>query len=564
MAEGAGWLLPSSPVLGQAPVQTTPSHPAGEAEPQAAIPSPKGSTAAAGFSGTASTPISPPSVISSYGIIAPASPTPTPTSLWRNGRYPVASNGSTTTDEGQTSCNLDYSEDAGPSVVINVEGGNRTGEPAGDEQIELHPSPYEVIPKVRAQLRRVAGDLFTPHTVPIGPYHQDVDSWLWTEEKKRAVHDLGRRGVDLSDLRLVLVGVQCRARGYYTHLPDEHAMDSEKFCNMLLHDGCYLLSFFVQYEGESPTVEPSGSNRQLTTSLSSDNTVVRDILYLLENQIPLFVIDEILKYLTAPGEGNSALTCIARPVEHLLQSQLYISESPREAPSSSSHLLDVVYFYVASKQQQQQQTPTQAAPARTGRWRRATEYRRYADVLFKRRDFDAGEEWTILAVDLDGGSLSIPLLRVDSNTWTILRNLMALEEYKDARPVTAYCYFMSQVACTAEDVELLRSAKVIEHFLGSDESAAQGFAGLCHGVALDIDNLQRNYLKPIWHDMEKRCGIPAHNFKGFFREKYCSNIFYRFVFFVALIVFACQVLQSIYAAVAYHKPNNSAAEFCCP
>jgi hypothetical protein len=110
MAAGAGWLLPSSPVLDQAPVQSTPSHPAGEAEPQAATPSPNGSTAVAGFSGTASTPISPPSVISSFGIIAPASPTPTPTSLWRNGHYPVASNGSTTTDEGQTSCNLDYSE----------------------------------------------------------------------------------------------------------------------------------------------------------------------------------------------------------------------------------------------------------------------------------------------------------------------------------------------------------------------------------------------------------------------------------------------------------------------
>jgi hypothetical protein len=100
---------PSCP-LAMAPVQSTPSHHAGEAEPQAATSSPKGSTAAAGFSGTASTPISPPSVISSFGIIAPASPTPTPTSLWRNGHYPVASNGSTTTDEGQTSCNLDYSE----------------------------------------------------------------------------------------------------------------------------------------------------------------------------------------------------------------------------------------------------------------------------------------------------------------------------------------------------------------------------------------------------------------------------------------------------------------------
>ncbi|KAM0824391.1 hypothetical protein ACQ4PT_070233 [Festuca glaucescens] len=317
---------------------------------------------------------------------------------------------------------------------------------------------------------------------------------------------------------------------------------------------------------------------------SSDNTVVRDILYLLENQIPLFVILEILECSRAQGEEASALECIAGPVEEVLQKQLYISNKCR-TPSSPTHLLDLVHSYLTSQPtstvwvdtptgwcrwrrateyhrrygSQQQPTPTSTVQEEppTGRWRRATEYRRYADLQFKPRSFDAAEEWTILAVRLHGGSLSIPHLRVASHTWTLLRNLMALEEHMEARPVTAYCYFLSQVACMAEDVELLRSAKVIEHFLGSDESAAQGFASLCHGVALDIDRPERNYLKPMWHHMEKRCGVRAHNFKGFFREKYCSNVFYPVVFFIAFIVFGCQVVQSIYAVIAYHKPATT-------
>ncbi|CAM0914025.1 unnamed protein product [Alopecurus aequalis] len=483
--------------------------------------------------------------------------------------------------------------DAGSPVDVNVE---MPPMPAGAQTDPQHPSRDAAIPKVRAQLRRRGGgELFTPHSVPIGPYHGhgDAGSWLWTQEKKQAVQDLVQCGVNLSDLTLAVEGIESKARGYYTHLGD--AMDSEKFCSMLLLDGCYLLSFFIDYQYPEPTGGAAIANGSRRRMASRDNTVVRDILYLLENQVPLFVIDEIFKLLEAQ---TSALLCIARAVEQLLQRQLYISKTPRMAPSSSSHLLDLVHYYMAPQQptrmtlreavdgntdpsetqlyrwwtssqhlwellysylplqkQQQQQEEEEPMSTCTGRWHRATEYRRNGDLTFKPRSFAAGDEWTILAVQLDGRSLLIPLLRIDSHTWTLLRNLMALEEHRDARPVTAYCLFMSQLACTVEDVELLRSAKVIESFLGSDASTAQGFADLCHGVALDIDNVDQNYLKPMWHHMGKRCSLRAHNFKGVFREKYCSNVFYIFVFCIAFVLSACQVLQCIYAIIAYHKPK---------
>ena len=229
-----------------------------------------------------------------------------------------------------------------------------------------------------------------------------------------------------------------------------------------------------------------------------------------------------------------------------------------------SHLLELVYSYLVPTLTPRviidvptltlqdildiRVSPSNGSP--TGRWRRTTEYRRYADLRFKPRAFGADEARTILDVDLNGGTMSIPFLRVDSNTWTLLRNLMALEEHMDRRPVTAYCLFMSQLACTAEDVELLRSAKVIDPFLNNDEAAAQGFVCLCDGVALDIEKDERNYLKPIWHKMDRRCGLPFNNFKGFLREKYFSNVFYLFAFFIACIVFGCEVVQSIYAVIS--------------
>jgi hypothetical protein len=178
-------------------------------------------------------------------------------------------------------------------------------------------------------------------------------------------------------------------------------------------------------------------------------------------------------------------------------------------------------------------------------------------VRFKRRHFRFNDEWTILDIDLQGqggSTLCIPFLRVDTTTWTLLRNLMALEEQEEERPVTAYCYFMSQVACTAEDVQLLQRARILEHFLGSDEQAARGFARLCDGVDLDVDMLERTYLTPILRKVDRRCSMPVHNLKGFFRERYCGNMFQRLVFSMAAVIFVMQLIQVIYAILAYHKP----------
>ncbi|XBI97137.1 hypothetical protein VPH35_033329 [Triticum aestivum] len=403
-------------------------------------------------------------------------------------------------------------------------------------------APAVSIYKVRMQFRGLDGNSYTPQYVPIGPYHLSCSSPRTQKEKLCGVSFLKSLSDEHTLARLV-DKLEPRARECYTD--GVGLLTPEQFSGMLLRDGCYLLLLFVHY------VTGACSNGGASTAAGgvSDSAVVRDTVFLVENQIPLFVLEKIHEHITG-GASMSVLGNIAVSVQELLQAQLYISKKLRPAPQQASHLLHLVHHYF---QPTNPPPPEMAASTarRTGRWRRATEYGRYGGMRFKRRAFVSGEEWTVLDVRLKRGTLCVPHLRVDSNTWAVLRNLMALEEHVPRRPVTAYCIFMSQVAGTVEDVRLLVNAGIVEHFLPSDEQVAQGFADLCNGVVMDVDNLHRNYLKPIWHKLQERCQSRVFRFMGWFRHD--RHLCMAIAFLMALIVLVCQVTQTFYAVTGVRR-----------
>ncbi|VAH00279.1 unnamed protein product [Triticum turgidum subsp. durum] len=295
--------------------------------------------------------------------------------------------------------------------------------------------------------------------------------------------------------------------------------------------------------------------------------------------VPFFVLDKI--HARATGGSSSLLHYMATYIKSLLSREGHISTEKKRLSEPPSHLLHLVHTFFRPTNGQMVDPPERPyqllhrvhaylSPTSclqpngereregdTGRWRRATEYCTQANVQFRRRDF-AADVTSILDVRLKGGKLDIPCLQVDGKTWTLLRNMMALEEHAEMtqRPVTAYCLFMSQVACTVEDVRLLVDAKIIQHFESSDKIAAQGFANLCKGVVMDVDNIDRNYLKPMWHDLEKLCDSKARNLRGSFRHKYCSTTLHQVAFGITAFLAICQLLQSIYAPIAYHFPKH--------
>jgi len=404
---------------------------------------------------------------------------------------------------------------------------------------------------------------YDPHHVSVGPYHRIRNPHLARDDEKiRNLHDVmsaSTAGATLEDYLGEVARLEGRARSCYAHTFEQH-MDSAAFVRMLLLDACYVLVRFGRVadgheqgvphrRAEAPSV---GCGDMMETV-----AVVRDVLYLTENQIPFFVVDTIHR-LAVPDAGVSAADAIAGYVRELLWGQQYSVATPAAAePGNLLHLLHVHFT----------PTPTAGSPPTTGgkvtggkrpvgRWRTATEYH-CAGVGFRARSLGGkGGARSILDVKLDGrgGALEIPRLNVDAETWRLLRNLMALEQSNPAAAgsrVTAYCVLVSQLACTPRDVELLSRRGVISHGLGGHGEVAERLAGLCRGVAFGADDPAGNYLHGTWLALEGRFQSRTRRWAAWLMLKYFSNPWLAVGLAAAALGLVCTVVQAVYSVLSY-------------
>ncbi|KQJ94833.1 uncharacterized protein LOC112271806 isoform X2 [Brachypodium distachyon] len=322
------------------------------------------------------------------------------------------------------------------------------------------------------------------------------------------------------------------------------SMTRMDFTGMLLLDGFFLYSRFV-----------SGS--------IDDIIVDRDIMFLLENQIPFFVLDKIHQLLTGPFDECSShfvLDKVAERVQRVLQHNKYIAttnvhvQSPGE--DRPCHLLHLLYMYftpaaiLGSDILIDIQVNSAPVPE-IRRWRRATEYYAAGVGLVKRELHDDGAR-SILDVDLIKDQLHIPRLIINSNTFRMLRNMVALEHkslHQTCRSshVTDYCLFLSQIAGTEEDVELLVSKGIIIHLLHSNHDVAQGLAGLYDDHDYDL-NL--SYLSSKNDALDKLVKSTWRRSKAWLRLNPLKALL---GVLVAPVVSVATVLQLAFAGLSYRR-----------
>ncbi|VAI88478.1 unnamed protein product [Triticum turgidum subsp. durum] len=437
---------------------------------------------------------------------------------------------------------------------------------------------------------------YEPANVRIGPFHRDP-SHPTENEKKDALHHLlphddeQGRADDLNHYLDEMARVVPRARGCYSRWFS--TIDTEEFKCMLLVDGCFLHSRFV----------PS---RAAPAPVNDDISVDRDIVFLLENQLPFFVLVEVQKLITADAEDNysvvvdnvlgriqalvrlneySAVT-VPRPTTppchllHLLHmyfrpTSLPLNDAPAiprtrsavaAAPTPSSQPAQIPMLPLRNNQgaaangngaANEVIPPPPGAPVRQTRWRAATYYHT-AGVRFMERKVGSGdgEARSILDVERRGDWLHIPILAVDNNTFRMLRNMVALEQNSPqlrSSHVTAYCLFMSQLASTKEDVELLVAKGVIVHLLHSADDVAANLAGLCDGVVLDAYNPDLCYLRAEHAALEEVCRDGWKKSKAWLRHTKCNNYLMGLAVLAGAGLFFCTVEQSVFAALSYFQ-----------
>ncbi|CAL5012017.1 unnamed protein product [Urochloa decumbens] len=421
-----------------------------------------------------------------------------------------------------------------------------------------------VIAQVGELTRNVDPAEYVPQHVAIGPYHRTTDSPHLARDGEKlrclaAVMSAATAGMTLEVYLDELARIEARARSCYAHT-FEH-LDGAEFVRMLLLDACYLLVRFARLAARrwnAGVASGGGGGSQALAAAGGAMeavAVVRDALYLAENQIPFFVVDKVHR-LTVPDTAESAADAIASYVRELLRRQQYSVATPAvAAPPGPGNLLHLLHLHL---------TPVVLSPPavtvaggsgkrRFGRWRTATEYH-CAGVGFRPRPLGGkGGARSILDVRLDAraGALEIPHLNIDAETWRLLRNLMALEQSNPSAAgshVTAYCVFVSQLACTPRDVELLSRRGVIAHGMGSHGEVAELFADLCKGVVFGADG---NYLHATWLAMEGRFRSRPRRWAAWLMLKYFSNPWLAVGLAAAAAGLVCTVVQAVFSVLSY-------------
>ncbi|KAF2915542.1 hypothetical protein DAI22_09g042700 [Oryza sativa Japonica Group] len=466
------------------------------------------------------------------------------------------------------------------------------------------PSSEYHISMVKSGIRNVDSSQYAPHSILVGPYHCDPDQRM-EPVKLEALH--GALPCDEQERRSTLHRylVEIAAANFLAEVRRYYADGANKFedlalSKLLLVDGFYILHCFGigRFGG--------GSSSSGGGMCAQDNIEhIRDVFYLLENQIPFFVLVKIHDLFFPPETSpiKSTAEIVLDDLEKSLRPLLtFLGYTQLEIRGVSPwHLLHLLYMHfkstavpepddempataAASNVQQVARPPTShswrmwltgtaaTTPAPVGeggdaaagnkphpayRWHGATQYHAAGMTFEKRRLDSSSKARNILDVELRRLTVYIPTITVDNNTFRILRNLLALEQQSPALgvDVTAYCLFMSHLAGTAKDVDLLVRKEVIVHFMGSDEEVAQGFADLCKGLSVNISDTGRNYLHKTWEKMEKRYNSRSINWIKQLQRKHLSNSALVFALLVAMIPFVCTILQTVYAVKSYKASN---------
>ncbi|XP_010247182.1 PREDICTED: UPF0481 protein At3g47200-like isoform X1 [Nelumbo nucifera] len=338
----------------------------------------------------------------------------------------------------------------------------------------------------------------------IGPYHHGKESLQTMEERKREYVKalLHRISItpesnlkSLQEFFKVLCSLEKQVRKSYSEIIN---LSRNDFLKMMLFDGVFIVELFLKSAREVKRDEddPIFNTNWLYASL------VRDMI-LLENQLPLFVLDKLFNKIKSnfPGQyENQSLTRLAlRFIKPLIPNdQLLLRKTSKFI--GSKHLLDLTYNVLLDEVKY---SPSMAIP-RENLLPSVTGLQR-AGVKFKK----GHEETSFLDIKFIKGVLEIPPLRIEDHFEVLLRNLIAWEQCcitEDCPCIfTSYAFLMDSLINTTSDVELLCCRDIITNLLGDDKNVSSLFNNLCKEVTLvkfcysDICHPIKDYCKNRWH-----------------------------------------------------------------
>ncbi|KAJ6800511.1 UPF0481 protein-like [Iris pallida] len=174
--------------------------------------------------------------------------------------------------------------------------------------LRIHPrEETRTICRVPRHLREGDPVAYEPRIISFGPFCRDNPAVKPMEELKlRYVRRLLRRNPNavLEDYVNLIRGLEVRLRACYS---EDIAMDSHKFVEMMLLDGCFFVELLLMISSPEYEQEEEEKKDPVRTTPWALNLITSDML-MLENQIPFFIIDGVFKLATFRRSCPGSLT----------------------------------------------------------------------------------------------------------------------------------------------------------------------------------------------------------------------------------------------------------------
>jgi Plant protein of unknown function len=413
--------------------------------------------------------------------------------------------------------------------------------------------PYATILKVPDWIKKYKKELYEPRMVSIGPYHLGNRHLQFMENEKlyslRYLLELNPSAeieVCVKEMRRL----ESAARYCYSNDID---LDSGEFVMMLLLDGCFILEFFMK-----------AANGDLNARW--DTNVILSDLYLLENQVPFFVIHKLYHIFCGCPVANCSyeVTCpLLKLILELPDPFNYDHRLLLSCPTIGNrihHLCDLFYraklpnrYHSIGKPDLARGTSffnglgdeihtganiwTIMMPSATGLQKSGVKFKRKADAQH------------LFDVCFHNGILEMPFFKLSVATKIMLVNMIAFEESKlislEKRISTSYVALLDVLINTEKDVSVLEQSGVFKNMLENDYEAAKFFNELGAAVQLNRDN---HYYFDLLMDLKRFTNSTWNKYRARLFQDFSTNPWTFISVVTGAIALILTFIQTYYSA----------------
>ncbi|CAN1844305.1 UPF0481 protein At3g47200 [Linum perenne] len=424
------------------------------------------------------------------------------------------------------------------------------------------------------KLRNLNDDAYTPHVLSIGPFHHNrpnlagmqTHKWRYT----LSLLDRTEDATPTTDTCLkAILGFESEVRSCYAEVIN---LDSSQLAEILFLDGCFILELFLRYSKIEPNLNHGDlQNDPIFTTSWIISTLKRDMA-LLENQIPFFILEWLFAYTVRRSSSGLLAVSLTDIALHFFKSTISrpLIATPSAPPSpptnfparqeilirmanrqSTKHLLHLIHIsYSPPPSLNAAERRTRSIGGGAGGSAHVVFVPSVSDLCAAGLKIKKNEARSMFELELNGGVLEIPPLRIHDSTDALFRNLVAFEQcfHGCSQYVTSYALLMDRLIYTMNDVELLERTGIVENYLGSREDVTHLFYNICKQIGL-----QEFYFAGLCSQLNRSYNRLWNQWMVSLKRYYLTSPWTLLSVIAAFTIVLLTIVQTVYTVYGFYR-----------